>query len=408
MSTKEEILVEVKDVSKKFSRSIKRSMYYGLRDMMSAMLGSRSGRSTLRPEEFWAVRNVNFTLKRGECLGLIGRNGAGKSTLLKMLNGLIVPDEGSITMRGKVSALIELGAGFNPLLTGRENIYINGQLLGLSRKEIDERLESIIDFSEIREFIDSPVQNYSSGMRVRLGFAVAAQMQPDVLIIDEVLAVGDLGFVLKCYNAIDSLLKNTAVIFVSHSMPQVSRICSKIMLMEKGQSNYLGEDIAKGIDLYFSKFNENGKKADFERGGDAELVSLIIHPPATKEEGGVYKIQWLEDLSVTLNINVKTSFREAFVILSVFDKEGRPAGICQNPVPLSESNRSGSENGYNNYITHVIMPRINLSKGIYSLTVVVTEEFRQKPMLRVHTAANLQVSAKNANWHPIEFEGKWS
>ena len=145
-----------------------------------------------------------------------------------------------MTIKGRVGALIELGAGFNPIFSGRENIYNNGAIFGFTRKEIDEKVEEIIDFAEIREFIDMPVQNYSSGMKVRLGFAVAAQMEPDVLIIDEVLAVGDLGFVLKCFKTIDTILPKTAIVFVSHSMPMVSRICNQIILMEKGYLNFKG------------------------------------------------------------------------------------------------------------------------------------------------------------------------
>jgi lipopolysaccharide transport system ATP-binding protein len=189
-----EILIKAENVSKKFSKDLKRSLYYGVLDVFSGIKGSDKKRE-LRKDEFWAVRDVSFEVRRGECLGLIGHNGAGKSTLLKMLNGLIKPDEGKITMHGKVGALIELGAGFNPILTGRENIYNNAAVIGFSKKEIDAKFDEIVAFSEIEEFLDMPVQNYSSGMKVRLGFAIAAQMEPDVLIIDEVLAVGDLGFV---------------------------------------------------------------------------------------------------------------------------------------------------------------------------------------------------------------------
>jgi lipopolysaccharide transport system ATP-binding protein len=146
------------------------------------------------------VNDVSFELKRGQCLGLIGRNGAGKSTLLKMLNGLIKPDKGRIEMRGRVAALIELGAGFNPILTGRENIYNNAAILGFKKKETDHLLGDIIAFSEMEEFIDTPVQYYSSGMKVRLSFAVAAFLKPDVLILDKVLAVGDAGFRIKSFN----------------------------------------------------------------------------------------------------------------------------------------------------------------------------------------------------------------
>ena len=181
------------------------------RELTGRRRGEHGG---LRTKEFWAVNNVSFELKRGECLGLIGRNGAGKTTLLKMLNGLIKPDAGRIEMRGRVGALIALGAGFNPILTGRENIYVNGSVLGLTKKEIGAKLDEIVDFAEIGDFIDTPVQNYSSGMAVRLGFAVASSIRPDVLLIDEVLAVGDISFVLRCLNRVSELLPTTAVVFV--------------------------------------------------------------------------------------------------------------------------------------------------------------------------------------------------
>ncbi|MGV6828917.1 MAG: ABC transporter ATP-binding protein, partial [Flavobacteriales bacterium] len=241
MNSDSQILVQVENLSKKFCKDLKTSLKYGLQDLISSTFQKKQKEKELRAKEFWAVKNINFTLRRGECLGLIGHNGAGKSTLLKILNGLIKPDKGKVIIKGKVGALIELGAGFNPILSGRENIYNNGAILGFTKKEMDSKVEEIIEFSEIREFIDMPVQNYSSGMKVRLGFAIAAQMQPDVLIIDEVLAVGDLGFVLKCFKTIDQLLPHTAVVFVSHSMPMVSRICNKIILMDKGEAKYIGD-----------------------------------------------------------------------------------------------------------------------------------------------------------------------
>lgn len=228
-------LVRVSGVSKKFCLSLKKSLWYGLKDMGNELLGRRhGGHGGLRPKEFWAVHDVSFELKRGECLGLIGRNGAGKTTLLKMLNGLIKPDAGRIEMRGRVGALISLGAGFNPILTGRENIYINASVLGLSKKETDAKLEEIIDFAEIGDFMDTPVQNYSSGMAVRLGFAVASSFEPDILLLDEVLAVGDEGFRHKCYSRIQNTMQNCAVIFVTHNMDYVGHLCTSAMRMFKG------------------------------------------------------------------------------------------------------------------------------------------------------------------------------
>lgn len=249
-------LVKVEGVSKKFCRSLKRSLWYGMQDLGSELIGRRhGGKGGLRSDEFWAVKDVSFELKRGECLGLIGRNGAGKTTLLRMLNGLIKPDCGRIEMKGRVGALISLGAGFNPILTGRENIYVNASVLGLSRREIETKIHGIIDFAEIGEFIDMPVQNYSSGMIVRLGFSVATALEPDILLLDEVLAVGDGAFKFKCYRKMDELLKKSAVVFVTHDMPQLSRICDKTFLLGHGQEVFHGP-VYEGVKAY-QELNQN-------------------------------------------------------------------------------------------------------------------------------------------------------
>lgn len=265
-------LVKVEGVSKKFCRNLKRALWYGVQDLSSELLGRRhGGKGGLREDEFWAVNDVSFELKRGECLGLIGHNGAGKTTLLRMLNGLIKPDQGRIEIRGRIGALIALGAGFNPILTGRENIFVNASVLGLSNREIEATIEEIIDFAEIGDLIDSPVQNYSSGMQVRLGFAVASVLSPDVLLLDEVLAVGDASFRNKCYHRIAKARRNTAIIFVSHNMDQVSRVCDYSLVLQNGKLVTLGE-VAKGIEAYESIATVNYS-------GDKSFLSL--KPPIT-------------------------------------------------------------------------------------------------------------------------------
>ena len=237
----DDVLIDARDVSKILCRSLKRSIWYGVRDIAGEVVGKRRERSALRPHEFHAVQNVSFQVRRGECLGLIGRNGAGKTTLLRMLSGLIKPDSGQITMRGRIGALIALGAGFNPILTGRENIYINGSVLGLSKRDIDRKVEEIIDFAEVRDFIDAPVRTFSSGMTVRLGFAIATAMNPDVVLLDEVLAVGDMSFRSKCYDRIGKIIKDTAVIFVTHDMTQVLRVCDSAIVLKNGQVCFHGD-----------------------------------------------------------------------------------------------------------------------------------------------------------------------
>lgn len=243
-------IVLVDQVSKKFCRSLKRSLWYGLSDLGSELIGSSKFHDHLRKDEFWAVRQVSFSVEPGEALGLIGHNGAGKTTLLRMLNGLIKPDAGRIEIRGRMQALIALGAGFNPILTGRENVYINASVLGIPKAEIDRRFDQIVEFSGLSESIDMPVQSYSSGMVVRLGFSIAAHLEPDILLVDEVLAVGDLAFRTKCQVRIQELKKaGVAIIFVSHNLHAISHVCSRAIAIEKGQVLYDGE-VERAIDIY--------------------------------------------------------------------------------------------------------------------------------------------------------------
>ena len=236
----DDVLVRVEGVKKKFCRSLKRSLWYGMQDMAGEILGN-SNHNQLRDGEFWAVNDVSFELRRGDCIGLMGLNGAGKTTLLKMINGLIKPDAGRIEIRGRIGALIALGAGFNPILTGRENIYVNGSVLGLTKREIEEKIDEIIDFADIGDFIDSPLQSYSSGMAVRLGFSVASSIHPDVLILDEVLAVGDFRFRMKCYERIAKIRKTTALVFVSHQIEHLRRICTHGIHLQSGMVQSIGK-----------------------------------------------------------------------------------------------------------------------------------------------------------------------
>ncbi len=243
-----ETLLTVKGLKKRYCRDLKRSLAYGVEDIARDCLGAKP-RQDLRKGEFWANDNISFELKRGECLGLIGGNGAGKSTLLKQIAGLIKPDAGEIEIKGRVGALIELGAGFNPLLTGRENIHINAAVLGMGKREVDHKLDEILAFADIGEFIDSPVQSYSSGMKVRLGFAIAAHLEPDILLIDEVLAVGDAAFRAKCYAKLDQLRQKSAFILVSHDVNGIGNIATKGLVLQKGMQAHLG-NLEQAIGIY--------------------------------------------------------------------------------------------------------------------------------------------------------------
>lgn len=208
-------------------------------------------RAYKRNEKFMALDGVSFNVKKGETVGLIGRNGAGKSTLLKLLSRITAPTEGEIRVNGRIASMLEVGTGFHPELTGRENIYLNGTILGMTRKEVDSRIEEIIDFSECRKFIDTPVKRYSSGMFVKLAFSVAAHLDSDIMLMDEVLAVGDMNFRKKCIDKMVSVARDEGktIIYVSHNMQTIRDLCSRVVVLDKGRVAYDGS-VSEGINIY--------------------------------------------------------------------------------------------------------------------------------------------------------------
>ena len=237
-----EVVLSVQGVSKKFCRDLKRSLFYGVQDIASELVGRREKSEKLRKKEFWALKDVSFEVRRGEALGLVGANGSGKTTLMRIIAGLIRPDTGSVEIKGRVAPLIALGAGFNPILTGRENIYANMSILGLSKQEIDERFDDVVEFAEIGDAIDAPVQTYSSGMRARLGFASAIHTEPDILLIDEVLAVGDAKFRAKCHRKLQELQsQGSSFILVSHMSHAILNVCDKAIYISKGDLISFGD-----------------------------------------------------------------------------------------------------------------------------------------------------------------------
>jgi lipopolysaccharide transport system ATP-binding protein len=277
---------------------------------------------SLRPSEFWANQDISFEVKRGECLGLIGHNGAGKTTLLKMLNGLIKPDTGSIEMHGRIGALIALGAGFNPILTGRENVYVNGSILGLSKKEINAKLDEIVDFAEVNDSIDAPVRTYSSGMQVRLGFAVAAVLvQPDVLLLDEVLAVGDMAFTIKCLNTVRQLSERSAVVFVSHNVQFISQFCSHIMLLKNGSVETHTSNVSRGISDYLLAASHS---VDISGTGEVGVDDESLCTAAVGELASPYLVSPEDSLVINLSLEIAESVGQAEITIILKDNSGRP------------------------------------------------------------------------------------
>ncbi|MEP7167924.1 MAG: polysaccharide ABC transporter ATP-binding protein [Bacteroidota bacterium] len=247
-------ILEIQNISKKFKISHQQQQaYLSLRDSLSSIFKRNKNTS----EDFWALKDINFQVQQGVSLGIIGKNGAGKSTLLKILSRITPPTSGKITSRGRIASLLEVGTGFHPELSGRENIFLNGSILGMKRKEIEKKFDEIIDFAGTEKFLDTPLKHYSSGMQLRLAFAVAAFLEPEILVIDEVLAVGDAEFQKKCLGKMEEVGKSgKTILFVSHNMQIINKLCQKAILLHKGQIQFSGktEDV---VNYYLEQHTES-------------------------------------------------------------------------------------------------------------------------------------------------------
>jgi len=397
-----DVLVSVDGVSKRFCRSLRRSLWYGLRDIVSELNPRRTPAAVaLRADEFWAVRNVSFQLRAGECLGVIGRNGAGKTTLLKMLTGLIKPDAGQIAIRGRVGALIALGAGFNPLLTGRENIYVNGSVLGISKATVDRQFDEIVDFAEIREFIDTPVQNYSSGMQVRLGFSIAVKLiQPDVLILDEVIAVGDEGFRSKCYQVIGDLLARCAVVFVSHSMPMIYRLSTHVMALSNGEAVFVG-DPARGIDTYLRSVDASDRIAHRSIGtGEAAIERFAVldeagDPTDQSQYGRPYRI--------SMDVTVSSAYEEYEVSITMMSRAQELVAQCH-----SGANRQRCRNTGQAQHIEIAFDAQLLNPERYWINVVVFDVSATRHLCWELAIASFSVVGGFVGSAPVQLIGRWT
>lgn len=284
-------IIQVKNVGKKYDIKHYQGKYVALRDVIMTILKSPfrfmykkartiAGKET--QEEFWALKDISFDVIAGEVIGIIGRNGAGKSTLLKILTGITPPSSGEIRMRGHIASLLEVGTGFHPELTGRENVFLNGAILGMKKKDISEKFDQIVEFAGIEKFIDTPVKYYSSGMYVRLAFSVAAHMEPDILLVDEVLAVGDAEFQKKCLGKMEEVTRKQGrtILFVSHNMAAIQSLCKKCILLEKGKIKLIGNTetvVNQYLDSGTSGGTETIWKEEVRPGNDVtKLISVRL------------------------------------------------------------------------------------------------------------------------------------
>jgi len=315
--------IVVEDLGKRYVIGRQKQAPDGMRHIIEGALRSpvawlKSRRDARRREvDFWALRNVSLTVQQGEVVGIIGRNGAGKSTLLKLLSRITVPTEGRFRIEGRTSSLLEVGTGFHQELTGRENIFLNGAILGMTRSEITKKFDQIVEFSEIEEFLDTPVKRYSSGMYIRLAFAVAAHLEPEVLIVDEVLAVGDAAFQKKCLGKMENLARGgRTVLFVSHNMEAVRMLCQRAILFDGGRIRADG-DVENVVEDYFSRLSTFSAR-QFGNSG------LVIEKVALKNDAGQETRQFCpgEDLIVEIQFDAQKILEKPYFILVVQGKRG--------------------------------------------------------------------------------------
>lgn len=323
-------------------------------------------------EEFWALKNVSFEIQKGDRVGIIGRNGAGKSTLLKVLSRIVTPTTGRIEFEGRLAALLEVGTGFHGDLTGRENIYLNGSILGMSLREIDRKFDEIVDFSEIEKFLDTPVKRYSSGMYVRLAFAIAAHLEPEILIVDEVLAVGDSSFQKKCLGKLEDVSQNEGktVLFVSHSIETVLRLCNTGILLEKGTIKASGpmNEVARAYlntDTGLrSKRSWNREDKNNPGGEQMKLLSVTVHDVRYKNE---------EEFDITGRIGVSMEYE-----------------VLTDGLQFTHSYNFYNEEGINIFNTHDTVSELRNStreKGIYKTTMWIEPNLLAEGIVLVGVAA---------------------
>jgi len=390
-----DITIELNKVAKRYW--LRRGWYVtSIRDEMERFTKRLLRREVAPREEFWALRDITFSLKRGEVLGLVGPNGAGKSTLLKILSRVTVPTSGSFVVHGRLGALIEIGAGFHPELTGRENIALNGVILGMSRREIQSKFDRIVAFAELERFIDTPIKYYSSGMQMRLGFAVAAHTDPDVLLIDEILAVGDASFQAKCANKIAELKEqDKTIILCSHSLTNITDHCKSVLWVEAGRVRMLGETDAV-LDAYLehvtaamnaeAEHTQQQERAAFE--GLATIHDVVTldaaEQPQTRFDRG-------DRILVDITYSAAQPLPGAVFGVAVQDIQGYAlGGVVTDPDTVKIT--SPVERG----VLRLILDPVLFNRGAYTLNVNITDPTLKRTYDLKRRAARLAIDGPRA------------
>lgn len=364
-------IITATGIGKKYTLNKNQGSYIALRDVLTSFgtkavdMFRRTKKSSTK-EIFWALQDVGFTINKGEVVGIIGRNGAGKSTLLKILSQITPPTTGEITINGRVGSLLEVGTGFHPELSGRENIFLNGAILGMSKKEIAEKFDAIVAFAGVEKFLDTPVKYYSSGMYVRLAFSVAAHMEPDILIIDEVLAVGDAEFQKKCIGKMDEIAKKDGrtVLFVSHNMAAIQQLCKSAILLENGKVTMQG-NVKDVVDTYIglaesTAYTDISFEPDISK--NMEITRMSIQKDLTDPSIGVMKA-----FTIELDLTIRKKVEGVFISLIFFDQDGRR---CADFMEVDNTKDALHERAPGTSKLSITIPGF-FNAGIYSVMAVI-------------------------------------
>ncbi len=398
--------VKVERLGKQYRLGVRRTSYRTLSESLTGRLSQLIATRRFFPpsqETFWALKDVSFEIKAGEVVGIIGRNGAGKSTLLKILSRITEPTEGRALLYGRVSSLLEVGTGFHPELTGRDNVYLSGSLLGMKKAEIDAKFDEIVAFAEIEKFIDTPVKRYSSGMFVRLAFAVAAHLEPEILILDEVLAVGDSRFQRKCLNKMEDVGKHgRTILFVSHSMPAVARICKRAILLEGGGvrmdgpahqviATYMGSDVGSSAAREWS---------DPTTAPQGEAVRLRAVRVRT-EEG---RVTDAIDIRQPFGIDMEYEVKEGGHVLQPFVRFTNEENVCLFCLPDIDPSWRGRPRPAGRYVTTVWLPGNLFAEGRIFVDVAlcvlhgVIVQFHERNVVSFQVFDSLDGDSARGDW----------
>jgi ABC-type polysaccharide/polyol phosphate transport system ATPase subunit len=410
-------IIKVENLSKRFiighqSEGVVR--YKSLRESINNSVSSLverfskpSGKANFNPnqEEFWALKDISFEIKQGERVGIIGRNGAGKSTLLKVLSRITEPTAGRITIRGRVASLLEVGTGFHPELTGRENIFLNGAILGMSKAEINRKFDEIVDFAEVEKFLDTPVKRYSSGMYVRLAFAVAAHLEPEVLIVDEVLAVGDIQFQKKCLGKMDDVgREGRTVLFVSHNMQAISRLTSRCVFLSNGQCVFNGQT-SHAVDLYKKLPTTNIETYTHYKAPPNILHNHVAWARVNTSNGEGLHF-WGQPITFEFALQIIEPRDSLVFSFQIIDDSQQP--VCDlwfvDPQSQNEHYIGPVSNGIVKLSCKI--PKLRLYMGSYTITTWLSDRRINEVVEKLSDKCNFEVTMQGI--HSVNSEWQWN